>query len=145
MASQVYKTLAKIVGIVLILGGAVAIFAGNFTGGFIKSQLEDQAVVLPTEEAIDAQLESGRIQQEDADALAEEVASLNDLRYSTLLDGNTLRGMLLNAYGWGMIGTIATWAGIGAIVFGLALTAFGFLYKGRKDEVVVREDRVDHA
>lgn len=233
MASQVYKTLAKIVGIVLILGGAVAIFAGNFTGGFIKSQLEDQAVVLPTEEAIDAQLESGRIQQEDADAirpvageavttgkqaeifanhyiyahmkagvagaglpegttyatvggitsektaelteevaadnpdadeatvaklvqaeindpmteyaLAEEVASLNDLRYSTLLDGNTLRGMLLNAYGWGMIGTIATWAGIGAIVIGLALTAFGFLYKGRKDEVVVREDRVDHA
>ena len=78
-------------------------------------------------------------------ALAEEVASLNDLRYSTLLDGNTLRGMLLNAYGWGMIGTIATWAGIGAIVIGLALTAFGFLYKGRKDEVVVREDRVDHA
>lgn len=229
MAAQVYKTLAKIVGIILILVGAVAIYAGNFTGGFIKSQLEDQAVVLPTEEAIDAQLESGRIQQDDADALrpvageavttgkqaeifanhyiqahmkaavagaglpedttfatvggitgektnelaeevaadnpdadeatvaklvqveindpltdyplAEEVAALDDLRYSTLLDGNTLRGMLLNAYGWGMVGTIATWAGIGAIIVGIALTAFGFMYKGRREEEAVRVDR----
>ena len=73
--------------------------------------------------------------------LAEEVAALDDLRYSTLLDGNTLRGMLLNAYGWGMVGTIATWAGIGAIIVGIALTAFGFMYKGRRDEEAVRVDR----
>lgn len=39
----------------------------------------------------------------------------------TLFMGETLRGVLLNAWGWGMVGTIATIAGIALIVIGLIL------------------------
>ena len=49
----------------------------------------------------------------------------------TFLDGNTLRGMLLNAYGWWLVGTIAQAAGWALIVVGVALTAFGFIFKGK--------------
>ncbi|MDY5403293.1 MAG: hypothetical protein SPG34_03005 [Trueperella sp.] len=221
MATQVYKTLSKIFGIILLVVGIAALSGGLYADSFIKAQLEEQDVVLPTTESIDGQLKAGRIAQEDADALypvageavvtgdqarifanhyihahmraavvdagldpdtttfatvgkiasdreavlteeiaadnpaaddatitkmvkaeianplteydiAAEVANLNSLRYDTLLDGNTLRGMLLNAYGWGLLGTIAKLAGAGLAVVGLLLTVFGFVYKGRK-------------
>ncbi len=44
----------------------------------------------------------------------------------TFLDGNTLRGMLLNAYGWWLVGTIEV-AGWVLIVAGVALLALGFV------------------
>jgi hypothetical protein len=37
----------------------------------------------------------------------------------TMFMGETLRGMLLNAWGWGTIGTIATIGGIVLILIGL--------------------------
>jgi hypothetical protein len=39
----------------------------------------------------------------------------------TLFMGETLRGMLLNAWGWGTIGTIATIAGILLVIIGVLL------------------------
>jgi len=39
----------------------------------------------------------------------------------TLFMGETLRGMLLNAWGWGTIGTIATIAGVLLVVIGVLL------------------------
>ncbi|QOR47761.1 hypothetical protein INS90_00130 [Trueperella pecoris] len=219
MATQVYKTLAKIVGIVLILAGIGAFAGGAYADSFIASQLKDQQVVLPTTESIDGQFKGGGLSQEDADALypvagqtvttgdqarifadhyiyahmksavkraglepgmtfatvgevvnekkaelakeiaqdnpaadeaavkkmveaevsnpltkyetATAVAKLDSLRNDTLLTGNTIRGMLLNAYGWGLVGKVAKFAGIGLFVVGLGLTAYGFLYKGR--------------
>lgn len=41
----------------------------------------------------------------------------------TLFMGETLRGMLLNAWGWGTVGTIATLAGIVLVVLGGILLA----------------------
>jgi hypothetical protein len=41
----------------------------------------------------------------------------------TLFMGETLRGMLLNAWGWGMVGTIATIAGVALIGIGGVLLA----------------------
>ena len=49
----------------------------------------------------------------------------------TLFKGETLRAILLNAYGWWTVGQITMWAGIGAVIAGLFLTLFvslGFLH-----------------
>lgn len=40
--------------------------------------------------------------------------------------GNSLRGMLLNAFGCWLLGTIAIWVGIGALVLAVVLAVFGW-------------------
>lgn len=220
MATQVYRTLAKIVGAVLLLVGIAALVGANFAHGFVSEQLADQAIAMPSNESIDAQVESGRITEADAAALrpfagqkmdsgvqarafsdhyiaahmkaaakgagvpderasysgigelvtekttalkaelkalpenagksdaeiaalanreianpsttfdnAKQAAALQKLRLDTFLDGNTLRGMLLNAYGWWLVGTIARFAGWALIVVGVALLGLGFALK----------------
>jgi hypothetical protein len=54
----------------------------------------------------------------------------------TLFMGETLRGMLLNAWGWGTIGTIATIAGIALVGIGGLLLAIPLLaaYAARRRE-----------
>ena len=52
----------------------------------------------------------------------------------TLFKGETLRAILLNAYGWWTVGQITMWAGIGAVIAGLLLTLFvslGFLHASK--------------
>lgn len=44
----------------------------------------------------------------------------------TLFMGNSLRGMLLNAFGWWLLGTIAIWVGIGALVLAVVLAVLGW-------------------
>ncbi len=44
----------------------------------------------------------------------------------TLFMGNSLRGMLLNAYGWWLLGSIALWVGIGALVLAVILAILGW-------------------
>lgn len=224
MATQVYKTLAKIVGAVLLVVGVAALFGANFAHSFVSSQLEDQAITMPTEQAIDGQVESGRISEEDAKALrpfagetmstgphaqafadhyilahmkagakaagvpddkanysglgalvtektnalkeelkalpenasksdqeiaalaaaeianpkseyqnAKDAAAFQKMRMETFLDGNTLRGMLLNAYGWWLVGSIAQFAGIALLVLGVALLGLGFVLKPKAE------------
>lgn len=53
------------------------------------------------------------------------VKKLGDLR-QTLFMGDTLRGLLLSAYGWGLVGTIALWGGIVLVVVGAVLAVVGF-------------------
>jgi len=60
----------------------------------------------------------------------DEAAELQGMA-DTLFKGETLRAILLNAYGWWTVGQIAMWAGIGAVVAGLLLAVFvglGFLH-----------------
>ena len=55
----------------------------------------------------------------------------------TTFKGETLRGMLLNAYAFGTMGTIALYASIGAFTGGalfLLLSALGFAHRGRVSE-----------
>ena len=63
---------------------------------------------------------------------------------ATIFKGTTLRGMLLNAYGWGEIGTIAGYAAIGLAIAALAvLGAFLFeIFSWRKHASNVRETHV---
>lgn len=67
------------------------------------------------------------------DPTAAESAKMGELsgQVDTLFRGETLRGMLLNAYGWWTVGQITMWAGIGAVIAGLFLAMFvslGFLH-----------------
>ncbi|PFG18901.1 hypothetical protein [Serinibacter salmoneus] len=54
---------------VLLVAGGLLTWASVFVGDQVNSQLSAQDITMPTSEAIDAQLESGRLSQEDADAL----------------------------------------------------------------------------
>jgi hypothetical protein len=58
----------------------------------------------------------------------------------TLFMGETLRGLLLQAWGWGTIGTIATIAGIALIGIGALLLAVPLLAA-----LAARRERVGHA
>ena len=48
-------------------------------------------------------------------------------KVDTLFKGETLRGMLLNAYGWWTVGQITQWAGYAMVALGLLLSVFAAL------------------
>ncbi len=61
----------------------------------------------------------------------EQCKALDGLKTSLFM-GDALRGMLLNAYGWWLLGTIAIWAGIACLVIGVVLGGLGWF--GLKDK-----------
>jgi hypothetical protein len=75
--------------------------------------------------------------QKDPDADPATVQQLGDLR-QTLFMGNTLRGLLLEAYAFGTMGAIAFWGAIasfaGAAVL-LVLALLGFRHSGRATDL----------
>jgi hypothetical protein len=60
------------------------------------------------------------------DPTAQATADLGQLR-QTLFMGTTLRGMLLNAYAFATLGTIAMWAAIAAFIGSAVMFVLGFL------------------
>jgi hypothetical protein len=58
-----------------------------------------------------------------AAGLQDELAAVSAER-DTIFKGETLRAILLNAYGWWTVGQITFWAGIGAVIAGLILVVF---------------------
>jgi hypothetical protein len=50
-----------------------------------------------------------------------------DAKVQTLFRGETLRSILLNAYGWWTVATIALWAGIAMLIAGAALGILSIL------------------
>lgn len=61
--------------------------------------------------------------------------TLGALRQSLFM-GDSLRGMLLTAYAWWLVGSIALWAGIGCIVLAVILAVLGWgVLRTRKDAV----------
>ena len=62
----------------------------------------------------------------DPDADPAEVTALGELRQSLFM-GNTLRGLLLNAYAFGTMGTIALYAGIAALLGAALLLVLALL------------------
>ncbi len=73
----------------------------------------------------------GACSKDDAQKDTDECQALTGLK-TTLFQGDALRGMLLNAYGWWLVGTIAIWVGIGALVVGVILGGLGWF--GLKDK-----------
>ncbi len=61
------------------------------------------------------------------EGLAPDVAAELQARADTLFRGETLRSILLNAYGWWTISTIAVFAGYAMVIAGLLLGLLAFL------------------
>ena len=69
-----------------------------------------------------------------AEGLAPDVAADLQLKADTLFKGETLRSMLLNAYGWWTVATIALYVGYAMVAMGLVLAglaALGFRHANR--------------
>ena len=78
--------------------------------------------------ALEAEIEKAQAAGTDTAALEEELAGLRAQR-DTVFKGETLRAILLNAYGWWTVGQITFFAGIGMVIAGLflaVLVALGF-------------------
>jgi hypothetical protein len=60
------------------------------------------------------------------DPTAAEAAKMAELdgKVQTLFRGETLRAILLNAYGWWVVGSITLYVGYGAIAVGILLALF---------------------
>ncbi|MGH2808670.1 MAG: hypothetical protein ACRDKT_15505, partial [Actinomycetota bacterium] len=83
--------------------------------------------------ALEAQIEEATAAGEDTAAMEEQLAGLQGQR-DTVFKGETLRAMLLNAYGWWTVGQITLYVGIGAVIAGLFLALFaglGFVHARR--------------
>jgi hypothetical protein len=61
------------------------------------------------------------------EGLDPDVAAELQGKADTLFKGETLRSILLNAYGWWTVATIAMWAGVAMIVAGVLLGIFAIL------------------
>ena len=97
-----------------------------------------------------AEVNEGQTYSETSAAAREEgldpkVAADLQIKADTLFKGETLRAILLNAYGWWTVATIAVWAGWGMVTAGiilLVLSILGFVHARKTSErVVVTEDR----
>ena len=55
------------------------------------------------------------------EGLDPEVAAELQVKADTLFKGESLRAMLLNAYGWWTVATIALWAGVAMVIAGLLM------------------------
>ena len=94
----------------------IAVHLKGIAGGLTYSQMSAKAQANPTDTKIAGQV-------------------------ATLFKGETLRGLLLNAYGWWTIGTYALYAAVGLAVAALVvLGAFAleiFLWIRQRENVVV--------
>ena len=84
-----------------------------------------------------SQVSGEYMQAMQADPTSEATQELGQLRQSLFM-GSTLRGLLLNAYAFGMIAMIAFWAGIAAFAGAAAMLVLGLLglRHGRKVELL---------
>jgi hypothetical protein len=76
--------------------------------------------------ALEAQIEEATAAGEDTKAMEAELAGLQGQR-DTVFKGETLRAILLNAYGWWVVGSITLYAGYGLMVAGLILAILALL------------------
>ena len=76
------------------------------------------------------------------EGLDPKVAADLSVKADTLFKGETLRSIMLNAYGWWTVATIALWAGYvlaGAGIVLLVLAILGFVHASRLGKVTIPE------
>ena len=77
-----------------------------------------------------------------AEGLDPKVAADLQAKADILFKGESLRAMLLNAYGWWTLATIALWAGVAMVIAGLILAIFaifGFRHAGKVAPTITHE------
>jgi hypothetical protein len=151
------STVASGAAVGIIIVGVLALIGGAYDRKVVHDQLTPQKIFFPAGKELPANLKQYAGQQVDtakeARAYANDFIGLHlkgigaGKSYSevsgafmkdptntklaqqrqTLFMGETLRGMLLNAWGWGTLGTIATLAGIVLIGLGAILLAVPLL------------------
>ena len=80
-----------------------------------------------------------------AEGLDPKVAADLQAKADILFKGESLRAMLLNAYGWWTLATIAMWAGFAMVIAGLILailSVLGFWHAGKAAKAPSVEHRV---
>jgi cytoskeletal protein RodZ len=60
-----------LLAVVLLVAGGLLTWASTFIADEVDAQFSAQDIIMPTQEAIDAQVESGSLTEEDAEALEE--------------------------------------------------------------------------
>jgi hypothetical protein len=104
---------------------------GDFAGAYVDTGPEAEAfsryIGLHLEEVNEGKTYSETSAAARAEGIPEDEAAELQGKADTLFKGETLRAILLNAYGWWTVGQITLWAGVGAIIAGLALGVFVFL------------------
>jgi ABC-type antimicrobial peptide transport system permease subunit len=117
---------------------------GEFAGQKVDTGVEAEAF----SRYIGGHLESvneGKTYAETSAAAREEgldpdVAAELQGKADTLFKGETLRSILLNAYGWWTVATIALWAGVAMVIAGVVLgilAILGFRHAAKIDRVTV--------
>ncbi len=117
VAGPEYERMRQYGGQLMTTGAQAEVYANDFIGNHLKHTADGKTY---------AELSSESNANPDDTELAAKV--------QTMFRGETLRGLLLNAYAFGTMGTIAGIAGIGAFVAAgvlLILSLLGFWHAGR--------------
>lgn len=121
VAGDEYARMRDFGGMQMTTGEMAEIYANDFIGTHLQETADGQTY---------AELSSqSNANPDDAELKAQ---------VETMFRGETLRGLLLNAYAFGTMGTIAGIAGIGAFVAAgvmLILAILGFAVANRRDKV----------
>ncbi|MGQ4518917.1 hypothetical protein ACUIAJ_08725 [Dermabacteraceae bacterium CCM 9519] len=176
METSKYSPIARVLSVLLLIGGVVLVAGGLFTHSQVSAQLAQEKIVMPKGEAI-AKLQdansreilegyagqplttgpqakafadnfvwqhlmaasggksysevSGELMKKSQGLSPEQVKAdpelgkLQGLKQQ-MFTGNSLRGMLLNAYGWWTAGSVCLWGGASLAALGVAFGVFGF-------------------
>jgi hypothetical protein len=104
---------------------------GDFAGETVDTGTEAEAysryIGLHLQEVNEGKTYSETSDQARAEGLAPKEAAALQGQADTLFKGETLRAILLNAYGWWTVSTIALFAGYGMVVAGLVLAVLAML------------------
>jgi hypothetical protein len=124
----------------LVDGNQARIYAADFLGEHLKGVAggSTYATIGTKISAANAALAAASKTDPNYATLQANVAALNGQR-DTLFKGESLRTMLLNAYGWWTIGVYTTFAGFGLMLVALAALAalaFELFIAGRKTETL---------
>ena len=104
---------------------------GEFAGQQVDTGPEAEAysryIGLHLEEVNEGKTYAETSAEARAEGLDPDEAAELQAKADTLFKGETLRAILLNAYGWWTVSTIALYAGIGMVLAGIALAVLSFL------------------
>jgi hypothetical protein len=122
---------------------------GEFAGQKVDTGVEAEAFARYIAGHLEGVNEGATYSETSAAARAEgldpDVAAELQAKADTLFKGESLRAMLLNAYGWWTLATIAMWAGFAMVIAGLILailSILGFWHAGKAAKATSVEHRV---